>query len=522
MKYTAIEKLTATDNVDAVYAVGLFSDATAEEQTQVLNAIPDRLQSLVQGQIQVMLDNTTESTGFSYGVLNSTPIHSENETGKSTLLFVGLGTRASLDYIRLRHCAALVTRWVKEKSYSTLCINLPTTCNNIDKAALAILEGVDLSVFEGLWVRQTHNYKSDKNLADDWESQTLKETQLVNPGCSQAELDTYRSYCRGVHLARELVATPANIATPQELLAHAQSIAEINSLQLNALDERALMKNGMNGICAVSSGATRPLFLHLQYKPATDIALGPLALIGLGLTFDPDGLSQGHSGTIEGMKKNMAGAANVLAAAEIIGQQKPAIQVDFILPLAERDRSLRPGDLITLSNGETIEINGSHIEGHLMLADALLFAQSLGAQRVVSTATLSNAPVASLGTRIAPVWSNSEAATTQLIHAGAMAGEQLWPLPIVDEHRATLVSPFADFRTPREEFGAGLDALFLQQFIGEMDWGHIDISGTSWSALVDGYLNAGATGWGVGTLTNWVDIVAQAEAYINDGNKRND
>ncbi|PID44198.1 MAG: hypothetical protein CSB48_02535 [Proteobacteria bacterium] len=522
MKYTAIEKLTSTYNVAAVYAVGLFSDASADEQAQVLNALPESLQPLAKGHIQAMHQATATSSDCGYAALSSLSVIAENVTAQSALLVFGLGERARLDYIRLRHCAAQVTRWVKEKPFSTLCINLPASCYNLDKAALAILEGVDLSVFEGLWVRQTHKYKSDENLANDWENQNLKETQLVNPSCSQVELDAYRSYCRAVHLSRELVATPANIATPQELLAHAQRIAENHSLQLNVLDENALKKNRMNGICAVSSGAIRPLFLHLRYKPAMETALGPLALIGLGLTFDPDGLSQGHSGTIEGMKKNMAGAANVLAAAEIIGQQQPARQVDFILPLAERDRSLRSGDLITLSNGETIEINGPHIEGHLMLADALLFAQTLGAERVVSTATLSNAPVACLGTQIAPAWSSNEAATAQLIRAGAMAGEQVWPLPIVHEHQATLVSPFADYRTPREEFGAGLAALFLQQFVGEMDWSHMDISGTSWSAVVDGYLNAGATGWGVSTLVNWVDIVAKADADINAGKKNND
>src|SRR5690554_377977 len=504
MEYYVEKKKPLECIPNTVYALGLFSDSSSQDtalsNSEIINALPEELLVIASESVK----DFSEEQGLSAGNIRLVNIKRQGDLSNCALILIGLGDKVSLDYTSLRRYTALITRLAKDQAFNVLQLLLPISCYQIPKAELAILEGIDLSVFVGLWVRLNHHYKSDKYLASDWEGLRLREVYLVDASCSQKMLNGYRNYCRAVHLSRELVATPANIANPQELLNHAIKISDAYGLSLTVLDEKGLEKHNMNGMLAVSNGLTRPLFLHLQYKPDS-AEREAVALIGLGITFDPDGLSKGHSMTIEGMKKNMAGAASVLAAAEIIGRTKPNRQVDFILPLAERDRSLRPGDLLTLSNGETVEINGANIEGHLMLAEAFIYAQSINVNQFLSIATLNNAAIACLGNKIAPLWSTSELASSDAVRAGDIAGEKLWPMPVVDEHRDSLVSPFADYRTPKAELGAGLTALFLRQFIGESVWNHIDISGTCWSAIVDGYLNAGATGWGLGTMVNWVE-----------------
>lgn len=498
MKYIVVKKPDTMLTSYTAYAIGVFKGQSEKKRAKTLASLPSRLRPLLRSAISKHSGDTDS--------IQLVPLRDEDNLKNSAVLIFGLGHKTDLNYWELRHYLANLTRKVKSEVFHKLQLHLPNRCFQITNAELAILEGIDLSVYEGLWIRLKHRYKADENLEKDNKSLKLQEVQLVGAICSQHKLDSFKNYCRSVHLSRELVATPANIATPNELLEHAKRISNAHNLHLNILTKTDLNEKGMNGIIAASSDIPPPLFVHMQYKPNVITNKKSVAMIGLGITFDPDGLSFGHSHTIEGMKKNMAGAASVLGAAEIIGSTKPDTPVDFIITLAERDRSLRSGDLVMLSNGETVEINGEHIEGHLMLADALIYAQQLNINHILSIATLNNSAIGCIGNYISPVWSNSEYSRNSVLNAANMAGEKTWSLPIVNEHESTLVSPFADYRTPKVEYGAGLTALFLQNFITTQHWSHIDISGTSWSAVVDGFLNSGATGWGVGTLSNWVNI----------------
>jgi leucyl aminopeptidase len=246
----------------------------------------------------------------------------------------------------------------------------------------------------------------------------------------------------------------------------------------------------------------------LTYKPE-GVPRRKLALIGKGLTFDSGGLNiKGAGSGIEGMKMDMGGAAAILGAAKAIAQLQPDVEVHFISAVTENmisGRAMHPGDILKASNGKTIEVNNTDAEGRLTLADALVFAEKLGVDAIVDLATLTGACVIALGDDIAGLWSTDDAVATQLTQAGEMAGEKIWRMPMEERYFEGLKSPLADMKNTGPRPGGSITAaLFLKQFVKETPWAHIDIAGPVWTDKENGYNNAGATGYGVRTLVNWV------------------
>lgn len=205
---------------------------------------------------------------------------------------------------------------------------------------------------------------------------------------------------------------------------------------------------------------------------------------------------------------DMGGAAAILGAAKAIAQLQPDVEVHFISAVTENmisGRAMHPGDILKASNGKTIEVNNTDAEGRLTLADALVFAEKLGVDAIVDLATLTGACVIALGDDIAGLWSTDDAVATQLTQAGEMAGEKIWRMPMEERYFEGLKSPLADMKNTGPRPGGSITAaLFLKQFVKETPWAHIDIAGPVWTDKENGYNNAGATGYGVRTLVNWV------------------
>ncbi|MDX2100779.1 MAG: leucyl aminopeptidase, partial [Leptolyngbyaceae cyanobacterium bins.59] len=234
-----------------------------------------------------------------------------------------------------------------------------------------------------------------------------------------------------------------------------------------------------------------------------------LAIVGKGLTFDSGGLNiKVAGGSIEMMKTDMGGAAATLGAAKALSQLKPDVEVHFITAVTENmisGRAMHPGDILTASNGKTIEVNNTDAEGRLTLADALVFAEKLGVDAIVDLATLTGACVIALGDHIAGLWSPDETLATQLKTAADHSGESVWQLPMEEQYFEGLKSPIADMKNTGPRAGGAITAaLFLKQFVKETSWAHLDIAGPVWADKESGYNNVGATGFGVRTLVNWV------------------
>jgi leucyl aminopeptidase len=311
-----------------------------------------------------------------------------------------------------------------------------------------------------------------------------------------------------VILARELVNAPANVVTPITLAETAIEIAQAAGFELEILEKADCEALGMGAFLGVAQASDLPpKFIHLTYRPQ-GTPRRKLAIIGKGLTFDSGGLNLKTAGGIETMKMDMAGAGATLGAAKVVGLLKPDVEVHFIVAATENmisGHAIHPGDVLTASNGKTIEINNTDAEGRLTLADALVFADKLGLDAVVDLATLTGACIVALGETIAGLWSPEDTLAEALLSAAQQAGEKFWRMPLEDKYFEGMKSLIADMKNTGPRAGGSITAaLFLKQFVKNTAWAHLDIAGPVWTDKESGYHNAGATGFGVRTLVNWV------------------
>jgi leucyl aminopeptidase len=342
-------------------------------------------------------------------------------------------------------------------------------------------------------------------------------TLLGLPEGSDAALRSIDGLCAGVELARQLVAAPPNVATPAALADTAASIAADHGLELKVLERSDCEALGMGAYLGVAQGSDLPpKFIHLTYRPAGETRRR-VALVGKGLTFDSGGYNLKVAGSqIEMMKYDMGGSAAVLGAMRAIAQIRPdGVEVHAIVASCENMISggaMHPGAILTASNGKTIEINNTDAEGRLTLADALVYASKLEPDAIVDLATLTGACVIALGEEIAGLWSCSDGLAEALLAAGRAGGESFWRMPLRSSYKEGLKSAFADLKNTGPRPGGSITAaLFLQDFVPkDLPWAHLDIAGTVWSDKGRGLDPAGATGFGVRTLVNWISAGSAA------------
>ncbi|XP_061344632.1 leucine aminopeptidase 1-like isoform X2 [Gastrolobium bilobum] len=274
---------------------------------------------------------------------------------------------------------------------------------------------------------------------------------------------------------------------------------------LDAEQCKELKMGSYLGVAAASSNP--PHFIHLCYKPPSGPVNVKLALVGKGLTFDSGGynIKTGPGCLIELMKFDMGGSAAVFGAAKALGQIKPlGVEVHFIVAACENMISgtgMRPGDIVTASNGKTIEVNNTDAEGRLTLADALVYACNQGVEKIVDLATLTGACIVALGPSIAGVFTPSDDLAKEIFDASEVSGEKLWRMPLEESYWESMKSGVADMvNTGGRQGGAITAALFLKQFVDEkVQWMHIDLAGPVWNDK-----QRSATGFGVATLVEWV------------------
>ena len=470
-------------------AIGLFEDAL--ELTGDLAQLDEKLG----GTLKELIEEA-EFKG-SAGSSAVTRVGAGSEIRK--LILVGLGKPDALTLDSLRRAAAAIARTAKQQKSKTLGVSLPITQNDPTATTQAITEGIVLAL------HQDNRFKSDP----EDKKVKLETVDLLELGGQDAAITHAQAICTGVILARELVAAPANIVTPVSMAQTAEAIASDYGLALEILEQEECEKLGMGAFLGVAQASEiPPKFIHLTYKPE-GTPRRKLAIVGKGLTFDSGGLNiKGAGSGIETMKMDMGGAAATLGAAKAIGQIKPDVEVHFISAVTENmisGRAMHPGDILTASNGKTIEVNNTDAEGRLTLADALVFAEKLGVDAIIDLATLTGACIVALGNDIAGLWTQDDSIASQLKSASTAAGEKFWQMPMEDKYFDGLKSPIADMKNTGPRAGGSITAaLFLKQFVKETPWAHLDIAGPVWTEKEDGYNGVGATGFPVRTLVNWV------------------
>ena len=470
-------------------AVGLFSgDAGSSTRHQVI----ERFGAAVADRIEQRRFKAKPGECLNIDLLGQTP---------SQLILVGLGAPADFGPEQLRSATAAASKSAAAAGARQLGMAMPVEGLAANSAAAAMAEAVRLSLYTD------QRFKSESDAKPCPERVEL----LGLPEATQDAVISSAAVCSGVELARELVAAPPNVVTPAALADTAAAIAGEFGLELKVLERSDCEALGMGSYLAVAQGSDLPpKFIHLTYKPGGSVERR-LVLVGKGLTFDSGGYNLKTAGSqIDMMKYDMGGSAAVLGAMRSIAELKPAgVEVHMIVAACENMISggaIHPGAIVKASNGKTIEINNTDAEGRLTLADALVYACKLEPDAVVDLATLTGACVIALGDEIAGLWSPNDTLAQSLIEAGAQGGEHLWRMPLRASYREGLKSGLADMKNTGPRPGGSITAaLFLQDFVTpELPWAHLDIAGTVWSDKGRGMDPAGATGYGVRTLVNWV------------------
>ncbi|MFI1201809.1 leucyl aminopeptidase [Streptomyces sp. BHT-5-2] len=319
-----------------------------------------------------------------------------------------------------------------------------------------------------------------------------------------------------INRARDLINTPSNALDPKQFAAHAQAAAKEFGLTVEVLDEKALKKGGYGGLMGVGQGSEAPPRLVRIAHTHAD-AERTLALVGKGITYDSGGISLKPAGHNETMKCDMSGAAAVFAAVVAAARLDLPVNVTGWLALAENMPSgaaTRPGDVLTMYSGKTVEVLNTDAEGRLVLADALTRASEESPDAIVDVATLTGAMVLALGHRHFGIMANDDAFRTSIHEIAEEVGEDSWPMPMPGHLRKGMDSPVADLANMGERMGGGLVAgLFLKEFVGEgIPWAHLDIAGPAFHEGGPwGYTPKGGTGSSVRTLVRLAERTAEGD-----------
>ena len=435
---------------------------------------------------------------FKGNVGETVQIYTMGKLAARRVIVVGLGVAEKLQAHTWRRASGIAVRFAQSKGAHQVALALGE--NNANELQ-AIVEGALLGVYG------FKKYKSGQNNGQKVEGLTFLNREAGNQEW-QAALKRGTIMAEANNFARDLVNEQPAVLTPSELANRARAMAEHVGLECTIFEPAQLEAFGMGGLLAVGQGsATPPRLILLRYRGAPE-SNTELALVGKGITFDTGGISIKPAAGMESMKGDMGGGAAVIGAMQIIAELKPRINVLGLVPSAENmpdGAAYRPGDILRLMNGKTIEIVNTDAEGRLALADALSYAVKEGCSPIIDIATLTGACVVALGGKRGGLFCNNNELRDQLMAAGEVAGEKLWPLPIDEEYQENIESHVADIRQNGGRMGGAINAAkVLEHFVGDAAWAHLDIAGTEFVEEKHPFMEKGATGFGARALAEMV------------------
>lgn len=351
-------------------------------------------------------------------------------------------------------------------------------------------------------------YKFDRHVSRSDEDFPGFESLTLLGDVSGDLLDRSKNIAEGICLARDLFNETPNILTPEVMADKARVIGSTYGFETTILDETELVRRGFDLISAVGRGSDNPpRLIHLIYRPDGEVKRR-LAFVGKGITFDTGGYNLKLGAAMLGMHGDMGGAAAVLGAAEAIGRIRPkGVEIHFVVPAAENSisgRAMRPQDIIRGYGKKTVEIHNTDAEGRLVLADALAYIQEHSVDTIIDLATLTGACVVALGEYTAGLFSNNDELANELLDVSQTCGEDMWRMPLTKKLDKGLDTPTADMKNIGPRWGGAITAaLFLQRFVKNERWAHIDIAGPAWAEADTALSPPGGTGFGVATLVGF-------------------
>ncbi len=475
-----------------------------------LQSAGQELDRLVDGGIQHLIEDG-ELKGERGRV---TLLHTRNELKAHRVAVGGMGADGDSD--SLRTAAAAVARRAGEIGGKTVAWILSENGLPPAEQARAVVDGMALGPYDaGIWKTKDEHVAVERLvLCGSGATEVVEEAQRANV------VAAWTNRCR------DLVNAPPNVCTPTTLAEFAEDTASrFEHMSFSALGPDEIREAGMGALTAVSQGSENPpRLITLSYEPPSatrgEVVLG---LVGKAITFDSGGLSLKPASRMEEMKTDMGGGGAVLAAMGAIAELGLPVKVLAVVPSCENmpgGRSYRPGDIITALNGKTIEVTNTDAEGRLILADALTHARRSGATHILDLATLTGAIVIAMGDYYAGLFANDDAWAQEIRAAAEESGDHAWIMPLHETYRRYIESPYADMKNS-SEYRQGspiLAARFLQEFVGEGPWAHLDIAGTAYLERTreDYYGAPGATGYGVRLLAELAQPVFLVNFELSD------
>ena len=441
--------------------------------------------------VSTAITQTQQLGDFKGKLYEVASIYTHGKIPTPRVLLTGAVKKAEFNNRATKNVAGAAARRAIKLGVKKLAVGV----GNLDPQELIL--GVGLANFDpGI-------YKTKKD-----SSSAISELILVGQVDKQI-VKTASALVDSVNWVRQIINQPANLLTPSHLVGEIKKLAAEFKLPVEILDEDQAAKKGFGAFVGIAKGSEEPSFMTvLEYRGGGKETLG---LVGKGITFDSGGISLKPSDKMHEMKMDMAGAAACLGAMRIVGLLKPKINVICVTPLTENlpgGKALKPGDVLTSLSGKTIEILNTDAEGRVVLADALTYAQKLGATKIVDLATLTGAVQVALGSEAAAILGNRNGWIKAVTDAADSAGERLWQLPIYPEHKELLKSDIADVANIPPSRGAGViaGAVFLQEFVADsVAWAHLDIASTAWLEREKPYMAKGPTGFGIATLVKLIE-----------------
>ena len=426
----------------------------------------------------------------------------------TSIICVGMGSSPSLSHEKAMRLGAKIARYhgAHHLSHGQMIAPARSNLSSVDQLqiCLGLLRGFHLANY------QFNNFKSPSKKTPA--AAPLTSFAVCHPDISswQPAIEKMHAAVSGQHFAKDLMHTPPNVLTPDAFATRIMEMTELG-LQVEVFDQERLLQERMHALLAVGQGNSNPPRLAIMHWPGTMTKQKPLVLVGKGICYDSGGLNLKMAMQVD-MKYDMGGAATVCGTMMAIAKQKIAHPVIGIVALAENmpdGNAYRPSDIIQSRAGISINILNTDAEGRLALADALDYAVTTYKPRaVIDLATLTGAMVVSLGHAYAGVFSNDSNLFNHLDQASQMVSEKVWRMPLDDEYDQAIESPVADIQNlgnPSSGAGSVMAAQFLQRFVKKVPWAHFDIAGTAWIPASHELCDKGPTGWGVATLTQYLN-----------------
>jgi len=432
--------------------------------------------------------------------------------GIQRVAFVGMGRRDESDLETVRQAAGNAANALRKRDISRVAFLAEPFVppdGDLESTASALIEGARLGSYS------FDRFKSEKD------THVLTSAELHLPKTADTRemahvIDEVLTLTTSTLLVRDWDNTPSNLATPTHLAQLAKDVAKEAGLSVKILEQSDCEKLGMGAFLGVARGSNEPLrFIVLDYKPKKYSRT--LCMVGKAITFDSGGISIKPALDMHIMKGDMGGGVAVIATMRAVGTLKPdGARIVGIVPACENmpsGRAQKPGDVVRTQSGKSIEVINTDAEGRLILADGIEYARrEFEPDALIDVATLTGACVIALGEGVAGFWTDEEDLAELMYEASKDTGEKVWPMPLVKEYREHLKSDVADTKNVgKKEGGAIAAALFLQKFVGDTPWLHLDIAGPFWTKENQPYIPIGATGFGPRLLYRFITGWLEAE-----------